>query len=298
MKNFSDQALAPRMRDEARPKIGVVLGSGGIKALASIPLFDFLYDAGIDVDLLVGCSGGSVMAGLRGAGYDTEQMRKFAHDVWVRELFSKVDLRSALAIPNFPFGRFDQTSGILKAEALHAAMQCMFGERRFEDLQVPTLLQSTDLLTGDGVLMNAGLVWEAVYASSALYPIMPPIAINGRWLIDGAFSSPLPVLEAVKRNMDLIIAMSFEERVAELPNSFLGFFMRSLSFNTRWLLRNQLALSIDLHHHEIIMINVVFHKLLRLRDVNEIPMILEVGAKAVEAQKTEILAAIKNFSRS
>jgi len=79
MKSFSTPDFASRWRDKARPKIGVVLGSGGIKALASIPLFDFLYDAGIDIDLLVGCSGGGVIAGLRGAGYDTEQMRKFAY---------------------------------------------------------------------------------------------------------------------------------------------------------------------------------------------------------------------------
>ena len=72
--------------------------------------------------------------------------------------------------------------------------------------------------------------------------------------------------------------------------------MRSLGFNVRWLLRNQLALSIDLHHHEIIMINVVFNKMISLREVNEIPMILELGAKAVAAEKDEILAAIKNFS--
>ena len=218
MKSFSNPDFASRSRDKARPKIGVVLGSGGIKALASIPLFDFLYEAGIDIDLLVGCSGGGVIASLRGAGYDTDQMRKFAYDIWVRELFTKVDYRSALAIPNLPFGRFDQSSGILKTEGIHGALQHMFGERRFE------------------------------------------------------------------------------ERVTEPPDSFLGYFMRSLGFNVRWLLRNQLALSIDLHHHEIIMINVVFNKMISLREVNEIPMILELGAKAVAAEKDEILAAIKNFS--
>jgi len=45
------------------------------------------------------------------------------------------------------------------------------------------------------------------------------------------------------------------------------------------------------------MINVVFNKMISLREVNEIPMILELGAKAVAAEKDEILAAIKNFSR-
>jgi NTE family protein len=282
--------------DRRRPKVGVVLGSGGIKALAGIALFDFLREAGIAIDLLVGCSGGGIMACLAGAGFSPADMRKAAQEVWVAELLQQVDYRTVLAIPKLPFGRFDQSSGILKPHAIHRAFQSVFGERRLEDLAVPTLVQTTDLMTGDGVMLDSGLLWQAAYATGALYPILPPFQINGRWLIDGVFSSPLPVLEAVKRDVDLIIAMSFEERATEPPDSFLGYFMRCLGYNARWLLRNQLALSIDLHHHEIVAINVVFDKVIGLRDLKDIPMILELGEKAVANEKEEILSAIKNFS--
>jgi len=40
--------------NSAKPKIGVVVGSGGMKALSSISLFEFLDEAKIDVDLLIG----------------------------------------------------------------------------------------------------------------------------------------------------------------------------------------------------------------------------------------------------
>ncbi len=59
MKNPSQEA-AP----ERRPKVGVVIGSGGLKALSAIALFEFLNEAQIDIDLLVGCSGGGLMADL------------------------------------------------------------------------------------------------------------------------------------------------------------------------------------------------------------------------------------------
>jgi NTE family protein len=43
-----------QLQEPARPKITVVLSSGGIKPLAAIPLFEFLDEAGIPIDLLEG----------------------------------------------------------------------------------------------------------------------------------------------------------------------------------------------------------------------------------------------------
>jgi len=53
-----------------KPRIGVVIGGGGLKCLAAVSLFEFLNEKDIDVDLLVGCSGGAIMAALYGAGYN------------------------------------------------------------------------------------------------------------------------------------------------------------------------------------------------------------------------------------
>ena len=60
----------------SKPKVGVVLGSGGIKPLASVALFDFLEESEIDCDLLVGCSGGSLIAGAKSLGYTTRVKKK------------------------------------------------------------------------------------------------------------------------------------------------------------------------------------------------------------------------------
>jgi NTE family protein len=59
------------------------------------------------------------------------------------------------------------------------------------------------------VVLERGLVCDALYASSALFPILPPIQIDGRWVRDGYYTSPLPVSEAVKHDMDVIIALTF-----------------------------------------------------------------------------------------
>jgi len=281
---------------KSRPKIGVVVGSGGIKAMASIGLFEFLEEAKIDVDLLIGCSGGSIFAGWWAAGRSASFMKNNVKDFWTRKLFAKVDYKTLLSIAGLPFGRFDISNGLIKEDVIHKTYQKMYGDKKLEDLRPRTLMQATDILSGEPLMLSSGLVWESVYASSALFPLMPPINLNGRWLMDGIYSSPLPILEAVNRGIDVIIAMSYIEQTEEKSKGFVPYFMRSIGHSHQWLQRNQATLSVDLHHHEIIFIEVMFDKFIGLRSVHRIPEIMEAGEKAVDEKKNEILSAIKNFS--
>ena len=282
---------------ENKAKVAVVVGSGGMKALASIALFEFIEEAKIDVDLLIGCSGGSGVVASWASGNDGQTLRKQAKKYWGnRQLLSRTDYRSLLSIAGLPFGRFDKSCGLIKPDLAHKAYKEMYGELKLEDLKIPTIIQTTDLLSGHPVVLESGLLREAVYASGALFPLLPPVSINGQLLIDGVYSSPLPVMEAVNRGMDVVIAITYEERTTAESRGFFSYFMRSVGYSQQWLQRNQMALSVDLHHHEIVFINVVFDKYISLRSTRRIPEILEKGKLAVESKKEEILAAIKNFS--
>ncbi len=280
---------------DKNPRIGVVVSSGGIKAISSIPLFEFLEEAQIKVDLLVGCSGGSIVAGFWATCKSALYMREKAQEYWTRDLFEKTDYRTLLSIAGLPFGRFDKTCGLLKPDLVHDTYYRMYGDQRMEDLQIPMIFQATDLLSGDPVLLSSGLLRETVYASGALFPILPPIYLEDRWLIDGAYSSPLPIIEAVNERMDVIIAIIVEEATTEESKGFVPYYMRCIQYMMNWLQRDQIMLSVDLHHHEIIFVNIVFDRYLGLRATHRIPEILEAGEKAVEEKKKEILQAIENF---
>lgn len=284
--------------DQSRkPKIGVVVGSGGMKALSSIALFEFLDEVQIDVDLLIGCSGGSSVLASWACGNNAEVMTEQAYKFWGnKDLLTRTDYRTLLSIAGLPFGRFDKSRGLLKSDLALKAYDEMFGERRIEDLQIRTMFQTTDLLSGEPVMLSKGLLRDAVYASGALFPLLPALCIDGRWLMDGVYSSPLPVLEAVNNDMDVVIAMTYEERTTSESRGFVPYFMRCQGYSHHWLQRNQTALSVEMHHHEIVFINVVFDKFISLRSVRRIPEILEKGKKAVEQKKEEILAAINSFS--
>lgn len=281
----------------SKPKVGVVLGSGGIKPLASVALFDFLEESEIDCDLLVGCSGGSLVAGAKSLGYTTEEIFEFYESYFQRKPFSALDYRTLLGIGKFPLGRFDLESGIVKPERLLRFFRDVYGDAQLEQLPIQTILQTTDIQTGRSVVLTSGSLAEALYASTAMYPIVPPIKFQGKWLVDGAFTSPLPLMEAVKRDVDIVIAVIFNELNNPEPRQFFQGFNNIISSFTRSLTRSQISMAVNFHHYEIVLVHVTFDKRIAVTDSESMGEILEAGRQAVDRKKEEILKAVKNFNQ-
>lgn len=213
---------------QKRLRVAVVLGSGGLKAFAAVPLFELLDKHQIEIDLLIGCSGGSLLCAGRAVGYGPAKMLELS-GLWNSKITSQVDYRTIIGLAHPRLRQLGRAPAILKPDKVREIFAQVFGDRRLEDLKTKTRLQATDLQTGEPVILKTGCVADAVYASSSCFPLLPPIRIDGRWLIDGAFSSPLPVMEAVKRGMDVIIALDFTQQTAAEPKSFLDFFNLSLT---------------------------------------------------------------------
>ncbi|HEX4949932.1 MAG TPA: patatin-like phospholipase family protein [Blastocatellia bacterium] len=278
-----------------QPTIAVVLGSGGVKAFSALALFEFLDEAGIAADWLIGCSGGAVMAALRATGHSTQQMQEMVSEFLDQNVFSRRDYRTLLSLVGGPAARFDLSRGLLKPDGMRARLRKVWGETRLEDLHPRTLLQVTDFHTAQGQALEQGLVADAVYASCALYPALPPICIDGRWYVDGGFTAPCPILEAVKRQADIILALTVETRFSREPENF----MQTLNYGqihcANHLIRNQMTTAINLHHYEIVQINVRFDRNIEFWNFAEIPFVFATGRQAVAAKKEAILSAIANF---
>lgn len=283
--------------NDSRPKVGVVVGSGGIKALAACSLFEFLAAENIPVDLLVGCSGGATVCTLLSSGRTPDAVREVLLNALCHgSLFSKVDLRAVAGLAGKWGMNFDHTSGFLKPQRLKNFFRESFGEMQLEDLRPKTVVQTTNVETGEGLILSRGLVRDAVYASSAFFPMLPPIQIEGRWLGDGVYSSPVPVGEAVRRRMDVIITVDFHERPGSSPRGFGNTFRHHIDNIVRSLVYTQMHQAIEAHHYEIIPICIEFDHSINLRDAHEAPVILAAGERAAAENKDAILAAVRNFS--
>jgi NTE family protein len=277
---------------QKRPKVGVVIGGGGIKTLTAIALFEFLDEAQIEVDLLVGCSGGSILCALKAAGYSPEQMKELSHELVDRRLFSKLNYRAILGVIFPRLFRLERHFGLIRPQGAQALCRRLFGDLRLEELRTETLLQATDAETGESVVLNRGPLADAAYASGALYPIFPPACIEGRYLRDGVYNSPLPVMEAVKRGMDVIITLDFFGVSGGAPRGLIDGFFQCLNATYHSLTSSQMFMSFSLSHHAIIPISIRFDRYITIWDTHEAPAVLEAGQRAVAEHREEILAAI------
>ncbi len=280
----------------ARPRIAVVIGAIGVRAAAAIPLFEFLDEAGIEADLLIGSSAGAMMAAMRGAGISTLQMREFVGHTHREKLYSRIDYRTLIGFAHPRLAKPGIGSALKKPQLQLELYRRIFGARRLEELRPTTLLQSADCIAGEGVMLDSGPLAEAVYAASALAPEFPPIRFEGRWLVDGAYISPVPILEAVKRQADLIIALFHEEEANPRPEDLLEANYNILAAYFRRLAQDQTLLSIELHHHEIILLPVKFDEYIGPWETGALPAVFKAGRTAVARKKDEIVEVISSFA--
>jgi len=284
-------ADAPTVR---RPVIAVVVAGGGLKPFSALPLFEFLDSAGIREDLLVGCSGGGLVAALRAGGHSCAEIRGLINRLLDRRLFKK-DWRSLLGGYRLPGGRLGKPFGMLDPKPYRALCGRLFGDRQLEDLRPRTILHVTDFDTGEGIGLDRGRLADIVAATTALYPLFPPVQIGSRWFFDGLYSAPVPIMHAVKHSADIIIALEFMERLQANPRSFFDGLTHVNKIFTQTIMRHQLTLSVMWHHYEIIYVKVRFEDYIHIWDVEAVPRILAAGERAVAEYRPAILDAIRGF---
>ena len=278
----------------ARPKVSVILGSKGVEAFASLPLLNVLDKSGIHVDLVIGCSGGGVMAALWSAGYNLKQIQHFFSHFCAEDNFALPDAEELIRLAN---DKYNPRGGVYDTNAQFKAYEKIFKDIRIEDLSPRTIFHATDIRTGEGVTIDKGPVAPAIQACGSLYPIMAPVEIQGRLLADGSYTMPLPLVESVQRNMDLTL-VSFAQPVLDPePNSLLSSFLNINRICTKALRRAQFFNCLELHNYEICIAPVPLSEPFFPWDVQHIPKIVSAGKRAAVDIMPQFMKLYKNFSK-
>lgn len=262
-----------------RPRLAIVIGSGGVKCAAAVGMWRVLQAEGIQPDIVVGCSGGSLYAAAMALGMDALQAEQHSFTLW-HGLFSRVHYRSLLrsVLP----GRlgFSERMGLVDDRGIESALRELFGEARFTDTAIPLHIATTDLRSGERVGLSSGAVFDAVRASIAMPLLLRPWPVAGRLLIDGGVSDPLPISLAIREGADIILAMGFETPGLERMSSLLGVARQSLATTTNYLLQSTYAFYSAVHHAEIVPIMPEFEAPISVTDTDRIPDIIARGERA------------------
>lgn len=267
-----------------RPTVALVVGSGSVKCAAALGMQRVLRREGIDIDMVVGCSGGSIYAAAIACGWDAEKTAGMTRRMWTREITEHRNRKAIfqMIMPRlFGFSeKFGMKSDRLAVERFREA----FGDRRIEDLPTPLHITATDFNTGEQVVLSKGSLVEAIRASISIPFIFEPYPVDGRLLIDGFVSDPLPVGIAIREGANVIIAMGFDSPMQtniSTPARF-GFQLSSIMCNN--LLKSNFAFHSLAHHTEVIGIIPRFTERVRLFDTEKIPYIIDEGERATEEQ--------------
>lgn len=264
-------------------RVAVVVGSGGLKCASALGLWKVLREEAIEISMLVGCSGGSIYASLIAQGWDIDKALRVNDELWPG-VFRRLHYRS-LVRAAFPrvFGSSERF-GIIDDRRLNRAFRILFGDARLEDAAIPLHIVAADLRKGEKVVLSSGSAFDAVRASVSIPLILPPWPVDGRLLIDGGATDPLPVDVAMREGADVILAMGFENPILPDIASVARLILQASAIATNHLLKSTYAFYSMAHHAEVIPIMPAFDRRVGLRDTHLMPWIIEQGEIAARRE--------------
>lgn len=179
-------------------RIGLALSGGMARSIVHVGVIKALEEAGLEVSVMAGTSGGALVGSLYAAGISVPRMMEIASKVRWRDL-------AGLSIPRI---------GLVSSEGIARFMRRHIGECTFDELAIPIRIIATDLLNGGKVVLASGTVAEAVRASCCVPQLYSPVELNGKLLVDGGLVEYLPVQTAREMGADFVIAVNAASRAA------------------------------------------------------------------------------------
>jgi len=183
------------MKQAKKPVVALVLGSGAARGWAHIGVIHELKEMGIEPDMVVGTSVGSVVGGAYASG-NLESFEDWISGLGRVDIIRLLDARMT-------------GGGFLQGNSLMAAIEKRIGDPNIEDLPMPFACVATELDTGREVWLREGSLLDACRASIALPGMFAPSRFReDKLLVDGGLVNPVPVSLARAMGGDLVIAVN------------------------------------------------------------------------------------------
>ena len=208
-----------------RRRIGLALSGGGARGLAHIGVLRFLEEHRIPVDRIAGTSMGGLLAGLYATGRSSADLEKiawnakwgdllrFAPSYEDRPVAEKQEWNRISGQWTFRFGKkLSFPAGINSGQQLALMLSretiAYSNLQSFDELPIPFRCVATDLLSGDGFVLQEGSLPKALRATLSLPVIFTPVEWNGRVLIDGGLVNNLPTDVVRDMGSDFVIGIT------------------------------------------------------------------------------------------
>lgn len=268
------------MPNSFKPKLALVLGSGGVRSIAALGVVDVLWREGIAPDLIVGCSAGAIFGALISLGHSATEAVSIATTLWTAEVTKEHRWR---AIPQMLWPRlskFDADFSLRNDRLIRNRLERAFGDARLEELTLPLRVTATDAASGDAIVINKGRIVDALRASIAMPFMFAPHYIDGQRVVDGFISDPLPVSAA--QDAKAVLALGFDAPMPQRVNGPSRLLAQVTSSMTNNLMRARLA-AVESAGMRLLRIEPTLERRIGLFDTAAMPYLVEQGRQATEA---------------
>jgi NTE family protein len=191
--HIEPKQAAQHVPARAHREIGLALGGGGARGLAHIVMLEVFDELGIKPSIISGTSIGAIYGAAYASGISARDIRTHTKDV-LSQRFGL--LRDLFAARSQPFQRFlnpfTARTAILDPQAVLDLVMPKGVKATFSELSIPLKIVASDFYEQEPVVFSDGPLRQAVAASMSLPVIFQPVMFEGRALIDGGLTNPLP----------------------------------------------------------------------------------------------------------
>ncbi|WP_236067222.1 patatin-like phospholipase family protein [Streptomyces brasiliscabiei] len=190
---MSDSSVG--LRALPRP-VAAVVGAGGVLGAAHVGVGYALEQRAFTPDMIIGTSVGALNGAIAAAHPDRAAP-------WLDHVWTRLRRREV-----YPLGYLSSRTSLFTDRGLRRLIARAELPSRIEELAIPFTAVAMDLVTGAPVALDHGDLESALLASAAIPGVLPPVARDGRTLVDGGVVAYVPVLAALQAGAASVVVLS------------------------------------------------------------------------------------------
>ncbi len=220
---------------KSRPKVGLVLSGGGAKGFAHLGVLKVLEANNINIDYISGTSIGALIGLLYSTGYTVAEIEEIVNtldpSIFFTDKIKREDLpmeekvfseRYTFSLPLKNF-KVDLPQSLIPGQNVYMFLKKYLWEARkvrdFNKFPIPIHIVTTNINTGEEVVLTNGDVAKALAASMALPAFFHPIKWDDNLILsDGLSSNNFPVDEVKKMGADIVIGVNISAPLAKIED--------------------------------------------------------------------------------
>jgi len=206
-------------------KLGIALGGGAAYGAAHVGVLKAMNELNITPEFISGTSIGAFVAAHIAFGTPIDELEEIGLELdWLDITGLKLSKLGLLSNERFGKNVIDQ-----------------IGEKNIEDADIPLVMISTNICTGERVVLDSGPLHKAVMASSCLPGIFVPVEWDDMLLVDGVLCENVPVSPLREMGAEDIIAVDLTtNRNYKCPEDIIDVLANTIDIGLNNMIQEQL----------------------------------------------------------